>query len=198
MELLTFIKTLHLAVKSADSVRSYINGGEMADMLSAIGDSHFLAAKRSLLDQGRSKIPDREVSMAITQLRVGYEAFINGTNSKNLRKGYQASCLILICYRYLGEKDLAEDWVKECKSAFTKYEERREWEWSLMEQRSPVIRDSLDAKNAGLAILLADVWKLIERGIKSFAPEKHTPSVLEEEKKAHKLFLTKYKDMDSS
>ena len=67
-------------------------------------EKEFLAARQALEDAKRSNNPARELESAITLLRTA----LNKTS--DLEKSYQISMTITLCYRMLGEAELARSY----------------------------------------------------------------------------------------
>jgi hypothetical protein len=126
MEILILVAKFSQALKTYETLRKFILGGEMAIILNTIGDVHARAAAGALTDREYSKSPEREVESAITSLRSAYESY----SSK--QKKYQAAAAIALCYRFLNERKLTLKYLNLCKELFAadKYERLRRAEYN--------------------------------------------------------------------
>lgn len=116
-------------------IRSFVDGGEMSQVLQEIGDNHYNAAIRALEDLRGSAEPYREAESAITSLREAREIFIGRTTCRFLGlidplfsariSGYKGACatsvLIALCYQYLGDKILSNRYLEDAKVQFESY-----------------------------------------------------------------------------
>lgn len=123
-------------------LKQFVQGGQLAETLEAIGDTHYQAGIRSLRDAADSAWLEREVGMAASQFRVAYEAFYRSARSKlrvlgvaslvgmplafkSYEKAYrreaEAAIAAAHCYAMLREKQLTEKFVERASVAFGKY-----------------------------------------------------------------------------
>jgi|LGVF01.1.fsa_nt_gb hypothetical protein len=138
LEFITVLTICKEIIGNFGQIRSFIDDGEMTRVLQEIGDVLYNAAIRALEDARESSEPSREIESAINSLREACEAFIRqatermwlglrGPSEAARAEGYWKSCetsvLIALCYRYLGDKALANGYLKDAKAQFESYAE---------------------------------------------------------------------------
>jgi hypothetical protein len=81
-------------------------------VIEEIGSNEFNAALHSLDDMRRSSNPERELNMAITQLRSALEHFISKSEGflgslTSAKRMFQTALLISVCYKLINEQALS-------------------------------------------------------------------------------------------
>lgn len=124
--------TIVSAVQSYNSVCKFVTGGELLEAVSTIGDIELEAARLALDGSRMARNPEAQVWSAINHLQTALIAYRKG--HKNLSTGFKknlsyssttvvlrklrwVSCLMAVCYLYVGEIELAKDAVKAAREA---------------------------------------------------------------------------------
>lgn len=114
---MSFISSIE-AVRKAYAIYSFASNFIFAaeDVVVQIGSNELNAAKRSLSDMRSSNNPQRELNMAITQLRSALEHFDSKRYTLGgllddwgaMEKSFQTALFIAVCYSFIGESILSE------------------------------------------------------------------------------------------
>jgi hypothetical protein len=124
--------TIVSAAQSYNSVCKFVTSGELYEAVSVIGDTELEAAQLALDSSRIARDPKAQVWAAITHLQTAFTAYRNSHQrlstgfKKNLsvlgieivlRKLRWVSCLMAVCYVYVGEIELAKEAVKCAREA---------------------------------------------------------------------------------
>jgi hypothetical protein len=139
VELLQCFTTLKSGVETLTGLRDFVED-QLASFLHEVGLTQFNAALRALSDASKGRDIRREVESAITHLRSAYYTFLRAGEStwfkrivssfwgtQNRPNSYKDACLscilIAICYKYLQENSLVQDYLSDAKKCFSNYSE---------------------------------------------------------------------------
>ena len=128
---MTLVSLVH-AASSMNSIINFIEGASFLEALSVIGDNELKAAKQAMQNVGKAQDKKRDVTLAVGHLQSAHTAyrsiwqqtlasFTGNTKLVTLGlavdKDRYVSCLMALCYVYLGEFQLAQDYVAFAKEA---------------------------------------------------------------------------------
>lgn len=93
-------------------------------VIEQIGSNEFNAALRSLNDMKYSSMPERELNMAITQLRTALQHFDSKSNGLfasygAMKRRFQTALLISVCYNAVHEYNLCEQYRQKSVEYFS-------------------------------------------------------------------------------
>lgn len=134
MELITALTYMSQAAEGTHKIYNFIKGGQLATTLQAIGDIELEEAIDVFNGAKRSSDFKEEISRATTllisargKIRPKKSWFRESLYPIGLSEGYEKSCqtavAIAICYKYLGERTRAIEFLEKAVNDFEKAEE---------------------------------------------------------------------------
>jgi len=126
---------LAAAAQTAESIRAFVEGGVLFQVLNELGTVELDAARLALVDVGRADDSKAEVRLAVGHLQSAHGAFkrlsaIRGVGYLLQPINHQLACardgftccLMAICYRYLGERDRCETCLEFAQDAHRRWD----------------------------------------------------------------------------
>ncbi|MEM7342030.1 MAG: hypothetical protein AAF467_25540 [Actinomycetota bacterium] len=126
------ISALMSAMKSGHGLVSFVDGGDLANLLQKMGDVEFEAARDALVKAQTSNEPDHEIRAALVHLSSAHHAYRKVLEVKGVRAGLRDAtaldharnrdiwaCLLrAACYQRVGERQHAKSCLRDASEAW--------------------------------------------------------------------------------
>jgi hypothetical protein len=129
--MLITVSSIISATDTASSLKKFIEGGELLQVLDKLRDSHLESARECLRNAKLSNNPRREYANAtnnlivakniVRQQRKGKGHFHNEVVTRSFQYERFITSLIVVCYQYLDEPDCCLQYITELYELYDEY-----------------------------------------------------------------------------